>query len=246
MKVIAERGADVFKLIGKVKVFSAVLLAGALITQIPAAEALIIQLSDGVTSVSVTDGGVGDACPFAGCINFTYSSSGLGSFVLDLVSGLSQPLIGDLNTSVLDLNSLHFTTNLFAASTFTITMTDTDFTQAFNNGNAIASIGGTTTGLVDYYAYLDANNTPFGTTTLLGDLGSYGSGPFSGGSATGISISGPYSLTQVVTISHSTGQNVSSFDAELKLVPQPAALILLGSAMLLVVLMSRRWPKPKA
>ena len=72
---------------------------------------------DGITRLTVFDGGPGDACPIAGCV--TYIGT-IGVWLVNVSTGLtSSP------TPFMDLNSVDLST---AAGTLKILLGDTDFT----------------------------------------------------------------------------------------------------------------------
>ncbi|MHA1114267.1 MAG: PEP-CTERM sorting domain-containing protein, partial [Alphaproteobacteria bacterium] len=81
--------------------------------------------------------------------------------------------------------------------------------------------------------------------TLLADLdvadfSSTGISAFSGHEEGWISTGTPYSLTMVVTVTHDNAGDLTSFDAELKILPEPAVLALFGMGLTGLGLLSRR------
>ena len=176
--------------------------------------------------IIVTDGGVGDINTAAGVITF---SGVIGTFIINVTTSISKPVMGSASTPHLDLNSVNVSTP--GPGTLTIMHTDTDFSSAGPSAGQM-SLGGTTAGSVEYKAYYDLANSAFGLTTLIGTTGVISTTPF----ASAITGAGPgadpaYSLTQVVTIVHEGGgAQSSSFDAELT-VPEPDASLLLGMSL---------------
>lgn len=161
-----------------------------------------------------------------------------GRFTFNAGTALSKGVhgIGSAKNPEMDLQSLdvsRLTTN--APGKLVIKVTDTGFTSGL--GEAFLAIGGTTDGVVTYSAYWDPSNTEFGMAHQIGSTLSFGPGgrifPFSGATSfLGVGSVMPYSLTQVITITH-TGRNVArstSFDAALMVhpVPEPASVALLG------------------
>jgi hypothetical protein len=102
--------------------------------------------------------------------------------------------------------------------------TDTDFTY-LGGLSALAAIGGTTKGSVQYKAFFDASNAEFGQGSLIASFGmtdyEKANSAFAGTQSSSVSLNQPYSLTQVVTIRHSRDYKVSSFNAEVGTVTVP-------------------------
>jgi hypothetical protein len=90
-------------------------------------------------------------------------------------------------------------------------------------------IGGTTVGTVTNLAYFDPNNLLF-QDSIIGIFPGL-TGAFSQSFSGSISPEGPFSLTEYVVITH-TGAGISSFNAELNVVPVPPSALLLGSGLL--------------
>ena len=192
------------------------------------------QISDGITTVTVTDNGVGDSSPSPGVV--IYSPGGGGPFPGLLVTvnvGVSKPVYPI--PSAIDLSSIQITSTSAGVQNFTLKFSDTDFAFPAGSTNLIMSLGGTLTGLpgsaITFDGYEDNTNTLFGTSGLHVGPAAFGPGAF--GTQLGISslVSAPYSLTEVVTI-HFAGPGATSFDTELKVVPEPATLTLLGLGVL--------------
>jgi hypothetical protein len=195
---------------------------GVLVTALPAEAAHKIYLSDGVNSILIEDQDFGPLAPNTGADIYDQEgavswSGSLGTWILNVTTGLSKPLVGPAR---LDLNSVNVSGG---TGTLTIMHTDTDFTY-LGGLSALAAIGGTTRGSVEYKAFFDANNVEFGQGTLVANFGmtdyDRAGSAFSGTQSSLASLNQPYSLTQIVTIRHS-GFAVSSFNAELGAVAVP-------------------------
>jgi hypothetical protein len=176
---------------------------------------------------------------FDGVISFGPAA---GSFTLNFGVGVSKPALGGVSGPRMDLSSFNAST---AAATLVIKMTDTGFMAG--PGSAFMSIGGTTDGSVSYKAYWDPSNAEFGTANQIGSTLTFGPGginfPFSGSALMGgVGSTSPFSLTQVITITHAAGgrfPKATSFDASLT-VPAPAAIAQFGLGLLGLSVVARR------
>jgi hypothetical protein len=166
-----------------------------------------LRLSDGVHTVTAT--GSGGVVTFAGSV---------GVFTVNVTTGISHTITN------LDLNSIDLSTG---PGHLTIQLTDTGFTSL---GAGKMAIGGTSTGSVTYKAYFDTGNTPFATTSLIGTI-TGGGVPFAGATQGQGPGTGPYSLTEEVTITHNGDGGLTSFNADLH-VPEPSSSLLLGMSFM--------------
>ena len=191
------------------------------------------DLTNGVTT-NVTDNGGGDTDATVGLLNSTVNTPN-GSIVVSI--GTSQPLGANSNTvASLDLANIVITST--TAVDLRISLTDTNFQLNGLNGSMIGSVGGTLGGSVantaqfEYYyntsnvAFDTVGATNIGTGTFTGPLAFGGT---VGGGAAG--INNPFSLTQIATL-HVDANEVISYDSELRIVPEPSILALLGLGLL--------------
>lgn len=173
-------------------------------------------LAGALTSIGLTT--TGDLDPTTGVVSY---SGGFGSFLVNVTTGLSKPLLSAPGT-MFDLNSV---TVSGGTGTLTIGLTDTDFLRG-SAGFLNFAIGGTTDGTVSASAYMDAANTEFGTGTLMGSMSASGSAFSYTSAGTVVNTTDPYSLTLIASVTHASRGDVSSFDAAV--VPEPSMLALMS------------------
>jgi hypothetical protein len=183
-----------------------------------------LRIFDGTTTITLSDNGAGDASGSAGRVVWDGT---IGNWTLNTHVGTTYPAIGTLTNPLVDL-SFNAVSNILGG-TLTLSFSETGFGPT--TGNAIASIGGTGQGTVSYLTYGGTNNTIFSTSNLLTSQGPFG-GAFSGTISGGvISNAGPYSLTQVVTITH-VGAGITTGDALLGVPDSGTPALLLGAVLM--------------
>lgn len=159
-----------------------------------------LELDDGISpSVTVVDGNGDGTVVFVGSI---------GLWTVNVTTGITKPTLGSAANPEGDLNTVNVSGG---AGTLTIRFSDNDYT---GTGMVAHSLGGTTTGSVSYQVYFDDSNTTLSTPAagLLFDYSAGpGPGPFSFDGDVGEISSSPYSITQVLTITH-VGSGGSSGD----------------------------------
>jgi len=193
-----------------------------------ASASMELTLTSGGTTVTVNDNGVGDADSTTDVVAFI-GNVGNWHIVATGTVG-TNPLI-DLN-AVVSLNTLPGT----GTNALTLQFSATDFANP-SSTNLIGQIGGTVGNgqALSYSTYLNANDLLNATQTLIGGTTmSFTPGSFEG--TTIGSLSGPselVSLTQIVTVSGSQ-KGLTSFNGAVDAtVPEPAAMVMLGTMLLM-------------
>jgi hypothetical protein len=186
------------------------------------------------------DGGLG-----AGLVSF---AGAVGAFVVNVSTGISKPFLGGSDVAVLDLNSINV--NGGTIGTIEITLTDTDFvldgpqTGMWQDFYLKHNIGGTTTGVVTSQVYIDSANQEFGQEMSPGPCGEILFGNVYGGSCvlkTDDLAAGPFSLSQVVRITHDSIADITSFDSEVRAeISEPASLAIFAAGLLGLGVLRRR------
>jgi hypothetical protein len=191
--------------------------------------------TDGGAAISCADGAACDINPLAGVVTFSQS---LGDFAVNVTTGLSKPILTGGNP-LMDLNTVNIQV-WGGARTLQIAFSDTGFD--IYGGRIVMEYGGTLSGTgasFEHSAYYDAGNTLFGEGTLIGQLGQYQPGGFSGAVDGGESPNAPYSVTEILTLRTAGGLTVFSGDFEVN-VPEPTTLALLAISLIGFATVRRR------
>lgn len=198
-------------------------LALALLADAPAGALPTLQfVVDGGAPITCGDGAACDKNAATGVVTFDQS---LGAFTVNVTTGITRPVFVGSHQ---DLNSVNVQTGA-GLHTLVMSFSDIDYSAATSFqglfGGTLSDPAGST---VTASAFSSLTNTLFAPTSLIGSTGPLGTGAFAASFSGAGPSTGPYSLTQVVTLS-STGPGNFSGDFELNPVPEPSSAVLLGS-----------------
>jgi len=224
----------------------------ALVSEADAAAEL--SLSQGASSVLVTDNGPGDTNPTLGAITFTGS---VGSFSGTFNAGTTKPFIGSALQPQLSLTSTSLTTGT-QGGILTILFGDSGFGPV-TNGNVTAHVGGTTVvtaastsvpafepvaGQVSYLTFMDSGDVTLALTTGLTAQGPFGGTIFDNNVSSNAAFGLNTSLTQEIIINQGpnavTGLNSTLRITSALVTPDSGSAITLFAAALLVLEGCRR------
>jgi hypothetical protein len=162
----------------------------------------------------------------------------VGDFSVNVSGSMSN-----LGISYLHLNSQAISNNISGPSTLDIKFSETGFTFTNPVWSNLFNLqfGGVADGAITFKAFYDNNNILNAETTAIGEaLTNPANGAFAATGVGSIGASGPFSLTEEITITHNPGRHDSSFDAVITPVPEPGSLMLLGAGFFGLAIYGKR------
>jgi hypothetical protein len=176
----------------------------------------------GGNTVTVTDADLDGVISYIGAV-------GGSVWTVNITTGISKPVLGGPGVAEMHLDSVNVSSG--GAGVLDVWLTDTDFVlpPAVTVGILTSEFGGVADagGTVQLWQSLDPVNAEWGvpaSSTL--DSGPLGPGSFNDTRSMGVPISGSFSLTEKVTITHTGAGQSTSFDAVSQVVPIPGAVLL--------------------
>ena len=218
----------------KTAIVAVVAMSGVFLTA--AANAVpTLRLTQGANVVTVTDNGAGDINADAGVVVF---SGGVGDFIVNTTTGVTKPILGAPDAPILDLNSINV--NGAAPGTIVLEFSETGFTNASAALDMLSVIGGTTAGALRFETFGSLSNSLFAADIAIADSGTL-LGPFVFQEISTEALTGTFSLTTRITITHVGGFDNTSFNSVLE-VPEPAIApaLILGSLLIGANFMAQR------
>lgn len=206
-------------------------------------------VSQGITK-TVADNSPEDFNPAVGALGYAHP---MGDFLLSLTTGYSEPLVGALDTSSLGLKSVALSSTALSELQLNIWYSDVGFVSAGDEVSGTGRLKGLTGGTTTAKAWLDDANALFGQGEQVLDFS-----PTSGGlnlrEDFAAPVTGEYSMTLLISITHGPGLEATTFESLLRtedVAPAPvpsvfdlpdsgATLVLLGGSLIALAVWPRR------
>ena len=195
-----------------------------------------IRITDGFTTVTVSDGGVGDGSAIAGFVQYSPPAGTFAGWSVILSGGITKPVIGSVTAPELDLTWQIARTAGAGNGTLTVLFSENGFNLA-TVGSAQTASGGTlgtsSANSATIRTYYAGNNVELNLATLLTSQVFNGPNPF-GQSAFGTVPADPtVAFTVSLTLQQAGGQ-ITSGDIHLFVnAPEGGSMVtFLGTALL--------------
>ena len=189
------------------------------------------------STVTIADESASDGAPgILGAVTF---NGVVGDFGINVTTGITKPVLGSASSPLLDLNSINV--NFTNPGTIVLEFSETDFTTGSSSLSFRSYIGGTTVGTLRFQTFGSNSNALFAQDTLIADSGVMTPPLIGFEEMSNAALTGTFSLTTVVTITHTGGSDNTSFNTILE-IPEPhiAPALIVGTMLISANLLARR------
>ncbi len=211
------------------------------ITMVWAGSAMALSISfddgdNGTDVFTVTDNDSNDQSDLDGQVIYTGS---IGQWKVNSLTGTSAPMWGTNEKPMLDMMSLTLSSTVGGIIAVTVEDTYASFDNLDSTIKGFeASIGGTTSGVVNFYAYINGTLIDISWADDMTHNGS----SFSGAESllmADIDTGDPFTLSMKAVITQGTW-SITTFDAQIAPVPEPATMILFGIGLIGIAGVTRK------
>jgi len=193
-------------------------------------------------NITITDNGAGDLLSSTGSIMF---GNAVGpNFTTNLVTGVSKPILGSGNPGELNITSFNLAST--GAGTLVLRLTDTGFTApsepylySLTNRLTVNSLSPPGLVTVSAYGSMSSSNLEFASEfqTPLQTLNAVNASVVKSDE---FAVTGPYSLTEYITVTFKGAGNVSLTKNLTLSAPEPSSVVLLSGVLVFTAHLIRR------